>query len=266
MTSTQPHLLRRRAAALACAAAALGGLAAPAGADAQRTLDPAIYDTELPAGVVEHGVVAFTITGSPSPMDTRTEYWATKDRWRSRTTDAKSGDLVREAIGTETSTTYFSIRSRGGVPRVTTIPHRSTPPLAGWTAAYNRKLVARGVLQPVSPITVAGIQGTLYAVPQERKSTDPDAGEDRWVSDTTSAKTEIALEDGTGWPLVRQTSQENNGRYGTFVQREELLSRERTPATERVVAQFSRAAKDRRVRAWNAKVRAAKVRRASRTR
>ncbi len=259
MTSTQSPPVHRRALALACSAAALAGLAGPAGAQAQRTVDPAVFDTGLPAGVVEHGVVAFTIKGSPQPANTRTEYWATNQRWRSRTTDAKTGELLREAIGTEHSTTYFSVRPPNGIPNVMTSPHRSTPPLAGWTAAYNRKLVERGVLRAASPITIAGLQGTLYTVPEERKSTDPDAGDDRWVTDDTSSKTEIALEDGTAWPLMRQTTADN-GRYGTFVQREELLTRERNQATDQLVAQFSRAAKDRRVRAWKAKVRAAKVR------
>jgi hypothetical protein len=264
MTSTQSPSVRRRAAAVVCSAAALAGLAAaPAAPAAQRTIDPALYETELPAGVVEHGVVAFTIKGSPSVVDSRTEYWATNQRWRSRTTDAKTGRLVSEGVGTETSTTYFYARSPRGIPNVMSVDHRSTPPLAGWTAAYNRKLVQRGVLAPVSPATVAGLQGTLYAVPQERKSSDPGAGEDKWTTDDTSAKTEIVLEDGSFWPLVRQTSSDN-GRYGTFVQREELLSRERTQATEQLVAQFSHAARQRRVKAWNAKVRAAKARAAKR--
>ncbi len=110
---------------------------------------------------------------------------------------------------------------------------------AAWRSAapgYNRGLVSRGLLSPVSPVTVAGIAGTLYTVPGDRKSTAP--GDDKWTTDDTSADTQIALENGTFAPLMRQTSTAN----GRYVQREELLSRERLSGSAAASAKLSRAA------------------------
>jgi hypothetical protein len=234
------------AAILPAAVLAAAVLAAPAGA-ASRGLDPALYALELPAGVVEHGMVVCSITGSSRPSHTRVEYWADNSRWRSVTRDAASGAVLRQAFGTEKSTTYYEL---GSHPRVYSIPFRSVPPLAGWAPGYNRRLVSKGLLSPVAPVTIAGIAGTLYAVPSDRKSTEP--GDDRWTTDDTSADTQIALETGTFAPLVRQTSMAN-GRYGTFVQREELVSRERL--TGAAVAKVSRSTASRTIRAWRSKVR-----------
>src|SRR5689334_3198009 len=110
-----PSLPRsRKRVALAVAATAL--LALPAGASASGSIDPAIYQSGVPANTVEHGVVDFSITGSPQPQHTKTEYWATSTRWRSVTTDASSGARLREAYGDETSSHYFNLA--GAEPRV----------------------------------------------------------------------------------------------------------------------------------------------------
>jgi hypothetical protein len=53
---------------------------------------------------------------------------------------------------------------------------------------------AERVALPVSPVTVAGIAGTLYTVPADRKSHEQ--GDDKWTTDDTSADTQIALENG----------------------------------------------------------------------
>lgn len=248
-------------------------VAAPASA-AGPQIDPAIYDAEIPAGLVEHGVVDTTITGSPAPLDDRTEYWASGDRWRSITKDRSDGTLLREAWGDATRTTYFTharrpqpgVRAPKGAPspdsapRLIELDRRATPPLAGWTAAYNRKLVQKGLLSPLAAVNVAGIAGTLYVVPQERKSTDPAQSGEQWVTDDTGSRTEIALEDGTFAPLVRQTSKENNGEYGTFVQREELVSRERSTDDAALRAKLSTATQAKALKAFKAKVKAFKAR------
>ena len=221
-------------------------------------------------------VVGVTITGSPAPIDDTTEYWATNTRWRSITKDTSDGTLLREAWGDESGTTYFTHQRRPqpglkvpkGAPRPEDMPKlivtkgRSTPPLAGWTPAYNRKLVAKGLLSPLSPVTIAGLSGTLYVVPQEQKSTDPGATGEKWVTDDTGSRTEIALENDTFAPLARQTSKEHNGEYGTFVQREELVSRERTADASTLRAKLSSAAKQRKIKAFKAKIaKAGKARR-----
>ncbi|HEX5926734.1 MAG TPA: hypothetical protein VFY45_23100, partial [Baekduia sp.] len=67
-------------------AAALAAIAVSAPAVGAAGIDPAIYDSGVLPGQVEHGVVAFTITGSPGPENRRIEYWVTADRWRDQTT------------------------------------------------------------------------------------------------------------------------------------------------------------------------------------
>src|SRR5689334_19755798 len=96
-----PSLPFRSRKGLALAVAATPLLALPAGASASGSIGPAIYDTGVAADTVEHGVVDFSITGSPSPQHTTTEYWATSTRWRAVTTDASSGARLREAYGDE---------------------------------------------------------------------------------------------------------------------------------------------------------------------
>jgi hypothetical protein len=243
---THVRVLPRVAAAVGGGLAA-AGVAAPAHAGPQ--VPDSLFTLELPAGVVEHGVVDVSTTGNPRPYHSRVEYWADNSSWRSVTRDAATGAVVRQAFSTPTRTTYYET---GGHPRVWTFPARSVPPLAGWAPGYNRQLVQRGLLSPVSPVTIAGIAGTLYAVPNDRKSTQQ--GDDKWTTDDTSADTQIALENGTFAPLVRQTSMAN-GQYGTFVQREELVSRERLSGTAAASAKLSRAAATRTVKAWRAKAR-----------
>jgi len=244
---THVRVLPRVAAAVGAVLAA-AVVAAPAGA-ASRGLPPSLYALELPAGVVEHGVVDMSTTGNPRAYHVRVEYWADNSRWRSVTRDATTGAVQRQAVGTDTRTTYYEV---GSHPRVYVVPFRSVPPLAGWAPGYNRELVQKGLLSPVSPVTIAGLAGTLYTVPNDRKSTEP--GDDRWTTDDTSADTQIALEDGTFAPLVRQTSMPN-GKYGTFVQREELVSRERLTGQAAASAKLSRAAASRTIKAWRSKVR-----------
>jgi hypothetical protein len=240
---THVRVLPRVAAAVGAVLAA-AALAVPASA-APRIPD-SLFALELPAGVVEHGVVDVSTTGNPRAYHSRVEYWADNSSWRSITRDAASGAVVRQAVSTANRTTYYDVAEH----RVFTYPSRSVPPLAGWAPGYNRELVSKGLLSPVSPVTVAGIAGTLYAVPNDRKSTEP--GDDKWTTDDTSADTQIALENGTFAPLVRQTSMPN-GQYGTFVQREELVSRERLSGSAATSAKLSRAATTRTVKAWRSK-------------
>ncbi|WP_272473293.1 hypothetical protein [Baekduia alba] len=225
MTITSPSL-RRRGLALLGASGAVAALALPALAGAApAALDPALTDTGIPAGVLEHGVVAFDLTGVPKPSHGTTEYWATSSSWRSVSRDA-SGALSAQGVSSPSGSVVFNAKER--------ISFRSdgpsTPPFAGWSPAYNKKLVAGGLLQPIGPQTVAGIAGTKYTVPDGKKSNDPSTGADHWVTDNTAAQTTIVLEDGTYAPLVRESTSDN-GSYGTFDQRETLQSREHTPLT-----------------------------------
>ncbi|WP_205699319.1 hypothetical protein [Conexibacter sp. SYSU D00693] len=250
-------LTPRRAAATVAALAGLGLAAAPA-ADA-RGIDPAVYDTGIPAGQVEHGVIDLSITGTSSNQHTRTEYWATADRWRSRTLDPDSGKVLREAFSTKTEFVY--VNHAGNEPRVLRGKGPDVPPFAGWTAAYNAKLVGRGVLQPIGQRTVAGIAGIVYTVPGDRKTSDPKAGDDKWVTDNTQAGTEIVLEPETHKPLAR-ISTADNGRFGQFRQAEELVSREVELRTAETIAPLSAATFRRTVRSWNALVKASKAKKA----
>ncbi len=245
----------RRVATAAAVLAAGAVAAAPAIAD--RGIDPAIYDTGIPAGQVEHGVVDFSITGSPSPEHTRTEYWASDDRWRSITRDAKSGRVLREAFATPKEFVHLSHSGNG--PRVIKGKGPEVPPMAGWTAAYNSKLVARGILRETGSRPVAGIDGVVYTVPGEKKSTDPRSGDATWVTDDTRTRTEIVLERGTHKPLVRTSTLADNGDWGTFRQSEELVSREVLAETPQTFAPLSAKAKRQTVARWNAKLRAARA-------
>lgn len=262
MTTMQLFPSSHHAASVLGAALALAAVAAPAAA--ADPVERSLYQLELPAGVVEHGLVDVSTTGSPIPQHIRTEYWATNERWRSVTRDARSGGLIRETFVTENETTIYEARwsDRDGGPGIRKAPHiwrfrgRDVPPLAGWAPAYNRKLVQKGLLAPVAPVTVAGLTGTQYIVPQSRKTSDPSKRDTEWLTDDPAAKTEIALENGTFAPLVRQHSTDN-GTFGTFVQREELISRERVAGASGLKRRLSHAAKRRAVKAWGAKIRAA---------
>jgi hypothetical protein len=242
---------RRRLAPTIGAVAAVAALAAPSLASASQQLDPAIYETGVPAGVVEHGVVALDITGTPKPQHSKTEYWATSTSWRSITRDA-SGAITSRALSTPSGSAFLSTTGdkysyRASIP--------SPPPFAGWSAAYNKKLVERGTLQASGAETVAGIEGTRYVVPDSKKSTDPNAAAGSWVTDDTTSETTLVLENGTFAPLVRETTHPNNGQYGTFDQRESLVSRDREPLTaaNASAARVTKGALSRLGASWKAK-------------
>jgi hypothetical protein len=223
----------RTAAALAAAAFAL--LAAPAAAE---RIDPSVYESDVPAGMVEHGVIAFTITGTAAEYerDKRIEYWATRERVRTRTTDARTGRLLSESFSTRSET----VISSGG--RTTRLPGPETEPRPGWSSAYTARLIERGALSPAGEREVAGLPGLVYA-------SRPEGG---WRSDSAESRTELVVERGTGIALSRITTQPN-GAYGTFRQAEVLLHRDLQPASATSLRRFSAASKRRAVRTWTAR-------------
>jgi hypothetical protein len=237
---------------------AAAALAAPAGA-VQRDIPAHLYETGVPDGVVEHGVVELQISGVPRGYEShlKTEYWALDDRFRSRTTDVATGAVVVESVVTPRGSYLFTARDGRVSMREGA---RTTPPYPGWTARYNRELVERGVLVQVGERTVAGFPGVVYAVRAERKTSDPDAGEEQWVTDDTSSETELVFERGTFAPLVRTTRKADNGGHGDFEQREELLLRERRPETSAVARPLSTRSTSRVVQAWKKRARAAQTR------
>lgn len=282
MTCSRRTTTRRAAVALGgllavCALAAPTASATHSGVP-NDGMDPALYATELPEGVVEHGVIDFRISGAPSALHTRTAYWASSTRWRSVTTDVPTGLLMNEAFGTERQTTWFTLRrpatpppgakpSDGPFwtdepPSVRTSQIRSTPPFAGHAAGYNRKLVENGTLVPAGPATVAGVAGTRYV---GSPTPPPPAPGAKSLLDVPGASMEMVLETGTFAPLVRQYAVERNGSWGRFVQREELVLRERSTDDAGLNARLSPAAYARATRAWNAKVRTAKAKAKART-
>lgn len=110
------------------------------------------------------------------------------------------------------------------------------------------------MLEQVSERTVAGLPGVVYRVRQDRKTTDRNAGECAWRTDSPESQTELVFEAGTLRPLERSHTLENNGEPGrTFRQVETLVSRETRPATGAQAARLSKAAKRKAVRAWRAK-------------
>jgi hypothetical protein len=227
--------------------------AASTGALAATPPDPAIYDAGVPAGMIEHGRVAFTISGSPNAQRDVIEYWVSHDGWRSTTREAATGSLLSEGFGDAHSTHRYQPLNPASTRLIdTALP--SPPPLAGFTAAYNKELLQRGLLTAIGPVTIAGFSGTAYVVPDDRKTSS--SSKPGWRDDGTSAKTEITLENGTDAPLVRQTSVPRPG-HTPFVQREELTSRETVVATPDQLATFSKAASERRLDQWKAQSRAA---------
>src|SRR5437868_5152273 len=69
--------------------------------------DPTIEQTGVLAGVVEHGVMAFDLTGVPRPEHTSTEYWATAHSWRSITRDA-AGTVISRALSSPSGSASVS--------------------------------------------------------------------------------------------------------------------------------------------------------------
>jgi hypothetical protein len=247
-------------------AAALAALAVSAPAAGAADIDPAVYASGVPAGKVEHGVVAFTITGSRDPQNRRIEYWVSADRWRDQTTDANTGELIAGRVHDADGTTWMQYKPINGDPKVLHFKGNDSVPGAGFPAPFNRKLVETGVvegsdekplmvtLQPIGPRTIAGIAGTAY---EQLTNGQPGltATEGEAAKDSHSI---LVLQNGTYQPLLRETSLANNGSFGTFVQREELLSRETTSTAEADV-QLTKLGFARTVTKWKAKVKAAKA-------
>jgi hypothetical protein len=248
-------------------AAALAALAVGAPAASAAGLDPAIYDAGVIPGQVEHGVYSFTITGSRNPQSRRIEYWIGADRWRQQTTDAKTGELIAGALHDAGGTTWLQYKPINGDPKVFHYNGNDSVPGPGFPAPYNRKMVETGVLegpedrplkvtlQPIGPRTVAGFAGTAY-----EQLTNGQPGLSGGPDDAVAANSHsiLVLQNGTYQPLVRETSLADNGSLGTFVQREELLSRE-TTSTAKADVQLTKSAFARTVTKWKAKVKAAKA-------
>jgi hypothetical protein len=230
--------------------AALAAIAVSAPAAGAAGLDPAIYDPGVLPGQVEHGVVAFTITGSPGPENRRIEYWVTADRWRDQTTDAKTGELIAGRVHDGGGTTWLQYKPINGDPKV---------------VHFNGKLVETGVLegsdqhpqmvtlQPIGPRTIAGFTGTAY----EQLTNGQTGLSEPGGSGPTDSHSILVLQDGTYQPLLRETTA-SNGSFGTFDQREELISRETTSTADADV-QLTKLGFARTVTKWKAKVRAAKA-------
>jgi hypothetical protein len=247
---------------LLLAAGALA-LAVPGAAGADG-LDPSIYDPGVPAGQVEHGVVAFTLTGSAGDSQhRRVEYWNTAGRWREQVTDSRTGELIGGRVHDATGTTWLQYKPFNGDPKVLHYKGEDSVPGAGSPAPYNRKLAETGLmqgtgkfpvmvtLQPLGPRTIAGFAGTTY---EQLSNGQPGIGPLGKAAVPGSHVT-LVLQDGTFQPLLREYSTPN-GRFGTLVQREVLLSRETTPAA-RATVKLTRASFTKVIAGWRAKVRAA---------
>jgi hypothetical protein len=253
----------RRSLGLVAALAALSVGAPCAGAAG---IDPAIYETGVPSGQVEHGVISLTISGSPAPMSRRIEYWVTADRWRSQTTDTKTGKLIAGDVHDSSGTTWLQYEPVNGDPRVIHFKGNDSVPGAGFPAPYNRKIVETGVtegpddkpikvtLQPTGPRTIAGFKGTAYEQLFNGRSGLVRVGA---KPDDVDSHMTIVLQDGTFQPLLREVTADN-GKWGTFDQREVLLSRETIPIAQADV-QLTKRGFARTVTKWKAKVKAAKA-------
>jgi hypothetical protein len=254
------HVPLQRGVATVAALAAVA-VAAPATASA---IDSSIYETGVPAGQVEHGVLAFTITGSPTPESRRVEYWVTADRWREQTTDRKTGELIGGRVHDANGTTWLQYKPINGDPRVLHFKGNDSVPGPGFPAPYNRKMAAGLItegsptepaqitLQPIGPRTIVGFAGTAYERLRDGQPGIGRVGEPA----TEGTHSTVVLQDGTFQPLLTETTGPN-GSYGTFDQREVLLSRETTPTAQASV----RLTKDgfaRTIKGWRAKVKAAK--------
>lgn len=241
-------------------AAALATVALNVPAAGAAGIDPAVYDQGVLPGQVEHGVYTLTISGSPAPLSRRTEYWISADRWREQTTDTKTGELIGGRLHDAGGTTWLQYKPINGDPKVVHFKGNDSVPGPGFPAAYNRKLVETGVtqgpeskpiavtLQPIGPRTIAGFTGTFY---EQLSNGKPGLGE------IPGSRSTLVLEDGTYRPLLRETTGPN-GEYGTFDQREELVSRE-TLSAEQSGTQLTKLGFARTVTKWKAKVKAAKA-------
>jgi hypothetical protein len=259
MSAGPARLLTAAIAAIAALAAGASSTAAAAG------FDPAIYDPGVAAGQVEHGVVAFRLSGSPTPEHRRIEYWITAGRWREQTTDAATGALIAGRVHDARGTTWLQYKPINGDPRILHFKGDDSVPGAGYPAPYNRKLVETGLLQgsaeiplmvtlqPIGTRTIAGFSGTTY-----EQLTNGRPGLARVGAEPErDSHAILVLQTGTFQPLLREFSAPN-GSFGTIVQREVLLSRETTPVG-RARVQLTEAGFARTVAQWRAKVRAAKA-------
>jgi hypothetical protein len=259
MTTLSARFPRR--AGLAAAATAALAVAAPAAGAAG--LDPAIYDTGVPAGQVEHGTYAFTISGSAgNDQDRKIEYWISGTRWRDQTRDAQSGDLLYARVHDDTGTTWIDYHPPADRPPVIHFSGNDSVPSPGYRPAWNAKMLAGTLvlgnpgheqhvtLQPLGPQTLAGLTGTRYEVLTNGKTgiDDPGAG---------GSHSYVTFEDGTNLPLARETTAPN-GRYGTFDQKEELIARD-TTGDDAALAQVSRLSFKKTVAKWKATVAKAKA-------
>jgi hypothetical protein len=254
-----------RSTTLIAVTAAVAALAVPAAAGAAG-VDPTVYDPGVPAGQVEHGVVAFTITGSPQPEDRRIEYWLTAGRWREQTTDAKTGELLSGRVHDADGTTWLQYKPVNGDPKVVHYKGNDSVPGAGYPAPFNLKMATTGVtegpdsapslvtLRPLGPRTIAGFAGTNYEVLQNGQTGLRRIGHDPEFDGSHSY---LVLQNGTYQPLLRETTGPN-GSFGTFDQRELLLSRETTP-TARASVRLTKDGFARTVKGWRAKVAKAKA-------
>lgn len=236
-------------------------VAAPA-AGATTGIDPAIYDSGVAPGTVVHGVESFTITGSPQPQAKRIEFWVGADRWRSQTTDAKTGKPTNAAVHDATGTTWINYDPPAGIPKVEHFAGNDSIPGPGWPAPWNKKLLAgtagggnpghewTGSLQAIGPVTVAGIAGTKYELlTNGKQGTEDLAGSHNYITLDADAQ-----------PLARESTGPN-GAYGQFDQVETLISREIVPAGAdggAVAARVSKASFKSSVKGWKAKVAKAK--------
>lgn len=250
-------------------AAALAALAVGAPGASAADIDPAIYESGVPAGKVEHGVVAFTITGSRNPQNRRIEYWVSGDRWRDQVTDLNTGELIGARVHDAGGTTWLQYKPINGDPKVVHFKGNDSVPGAGFPAPFNRKLVETGVLegsdehpqkvtlQPIGPRTIAGFAGTVY---EQLTNGLPGLSGGPDGAATEGSHSILVLQNGTYQPLLRETSLPNNGSFGTFIQREELLSRE-TTSSGPAVARMTKSAFARSVVKWKATVKSAKKKR-----
>ncbi|WP_027008260.1 hypothetical protein [Conexibacter woesei] len=249
-------------AALAVAAPAAGAASAPSG------IDPAIYDAGVAPGTVMHGVSSFVISGSAgNDMNQRIEWWIASDRWRSQTTDTRTGKAVGASVHDASGTTWIRYDPPAGIPKVEHFRGNDSIPGPGYPAAYNKELLAgteQGSeqhryftsLQAIGPVTIAGVTGTKYEQLVDGKTgiQDSQDGSHVWIT----------LEDGTALPLARESTAPN-GKWGQFDQKEELISREvvsaDSTAGSAVTARLSKVSFSKTVKTWKAKV--AKAKRAS---
>jgi hypothetical protein len=258
-----PNILRRpRAlAALAAGAVALGVLSS--GVAHGAGIDPTIYDPGLPAGQVEHGKYAFQISGSAGNDQKRIiEYWVSETRWKSETRDAATGELENAAVHDEHGTTWISYHPTGDTPPRMHFSGNDSIPGPGYPAPFNAKMIAGNVvlgsdahpitiaLQPVGPATIAGLAGTKYEV-----LSNGQAGSD--AGTLGGSHDYITVENGTSKPLERESTAPN-GKFGTFDQKETLLSRE-TASSGAVAARVSRVGIKHTISTWKAKVARAKA-------